>query len=84
MIRVEGVDVFGGAYRIAVERPGRTLRALVPEALLGGGSGRPSHQTAHEALARRSRDLTAAIDDLGAGRTPRAPYDTLTLCGEPD
>ncbi len=82
-MRVEGLDPAAGAYRIAVERGGRTVRALVPEHLLGGADVRPSHQTAHEALAQRALAIGAAIDDLGAGRTPRPPYDTLTLCGEP-
>ena len=83
-MRVEGVDMAAGAYRIAVQRDGRTVRALVPEHLLGGGAARPSHQTAHEALARQARPLCAAIDELAAGRTPRPPYETLTLAGEPD
>ena len=84
-MRVEGVDMAAGAYRVAVDRGDRTVRALVPEHLLGGGDGmRPAHQTAPEALARQARALGSAIDDLDAGRTPGAPYDSLTLCPEPD
>jgi hypothetical protein len=83
-MRVEGVEMAAGAYRLATDRDGRTLRALVPGHLLGGGPARPSHRAAHEALARQSRAIGEAIEDLGAGRRPRAPSDDMTFCGEPE
>ena len=82
-MRVEGIDMAAGAYRVAFESRDRTLRGLVPEALLGGAdAARPSHQTAHEALARHSAAIELAIRTLSDGGRPRPPYDVVTLTGE--
>ena len=82
-MRVEGIDMAAGAYRVAVEREGLTLRGLVPEALLGGtGMARPSHQTAHEALARHAAAIERAMWTQSDGGRPKPPYDAVTLTGE--
>ena len=82
-MRVEGIDMAAGAYRVAIEKEGRTLHGLVPETLLGGtDAARPSHQTAHEALARHSAAIERAMLDLSGGKRPRPPYDVVTLTGE--
>ena len=78
-MRVEGVDMAAGACRVAIEDGDRTLRGLVPEALLGGGASRPGHRTAHEALPRQSSALTRALRERSAGRVPRPTYDVVTL-----
>ena len=83
-MRVEGIDMTAGAYRVAIDADGRTVRGLVPEALLGGtGEARPSHQTAHEALARHVAAIERAMKTLSDGGQPKPPYDAVTLIREP-
>jgi hypothetical protein len=83
VIRVEGRDVARDAYRVSIEEDGRRIRGLVPEALLGGSlAARPSHQTAHEALAAKARPIRAALLARAEGRAPRPPYDAIRLRGE--
>ncbi|MEM6728256.1 MAG: hypothetical protein AAF618_07135 [Pseudomonadota bacterium] len=72
MMDVEGMDVSARAYRVRVG----AHRALVPETLIGAA---PRHQDAYEWLALKSRPIEAAIADLAAGRSPRAPYDQIRL-----
>ena len=79
-MEVLGVDREMDAYRIAVDHDGRRLCGLVPEALMGWG--RAPHHVAYEWIARRERALRSALIDLDAGRTPPAPYDTMTLSGD--
>ena len=81
-IRVEGVDRALDAYCIACTDGDRTLRALVPQALIGGAAA--PHQTAHEALARHARPILRAMRARAEGRTPRAPWDALTLAATSD
>ncbi|SMX36697.1 hypothetical protein [Maliponia aquimaris] len=77
-VEVQGRDVAREAYRIATDAG----RAWVPECLMQGGlrpGGRPSHQEAYEWIAAHRTALARAIDDLARGRTPRPPYDLVTL-----
>ena len=83
-MRVEGIDAAAGAYRVTIDGAGRTLTGLVPEALLcGTGTSRPSHQSAHEALARHAVHIERALRMLANGDRPRPPYDAVTLIREP-
>ena len=79
-LAVEGRDAADEAYLIRMEHRGRSIRAAVPEHLLAErGGARPTHQAAYEALADRRRAVQAAVAALAEGRTPRAPYDAVTL-----
>ncbi|MFQ6548847.1 hypothetical protein AADZ90_012890 [Aestuariibius sp. 2305UL40-4] len=79
-IEVLGRDAGAETYRLAVHLPDGRVEVELPERLAGT---RPSHQTVHEHLARDSRAILRAARARLEGRTPRAPYDTLTLIGEP-
>ena len=77
---VLGVDRSLDAYRIAIDHGGGRVTGLVPETLIGWG--RAPHHVAYEWIARHEAALSAALIDLSAGRTPPAPYDTMTLSGD--
>ena len=82
MIEVEGVDLAAGAYRVVLSDGERVIRGLVPEHLLGATeAARPSHQTAHEALAERARPIAEALRARAEGREPRAPWDAIEVRG---
>ena len=73
-------DVVLEAYR--VETPAGA--ACVPECLMEKfpNEARPSHQSAYEWIGAHRRQITRAIEVLKSGRTPRAPYDLITLTDE--
>ncbi len=79
-IDVRGRDAAAETYRLTVLLPGGPVDVALPERLAGQA---PSHQTAYDFIASRSAAIAAATEARLAGRTPRAPYDTLTLIGEP-
>ena len=82
VIRVEGIDLAAGAYRVALTFGDRTIRGLVPEHLLGGTEvARPSHQTAHERLAGNARPIAKALRERAEGRRPRPPWDAVRVIG---
>ncbi|MCK0148801.1 hypothetical protein MWU54_02100 [Marivita sp. S6314] len=58
--------------------------AYVPECLMDRlrTEARPSHQSAYEWIGAHQRDISRAIAALADGRTPRAPYDLVTLIEE--
>ncbi|WP_299791982.1 hypothetical protein [uncultured Marivita sp.] len=73
-------DVAREAYR--VETPAGA--AFVPECLMDRfpNEARPSHQTAYEWIGAHRRQITRAVEALNAGKTPKAPYDLITLIEE--
>ncbi|WP_136442349.1 hypothetical protein [Pacificoceanicola onchidii] len=76
-VEVKGRDAAREAYRVETDAG----CALVPEFLMEGlrPGERPSHQEAYEWIAAHRKPLAAAIDTLAKGRSPRRPYDTLSL-----
>ncbi|WP_439124319.1 hypothetical protein [Marivita sp.] len=58
--------------------------ALVPECLMERfpHESRPSHQTAYEWIGAHRRQITKAVEALKRGKTPREPYDLITLIDE--
>ncbi|MFQ6553319.1 hypothetical protein AAD018_013360 [Aestuariibius insulae] len=79
-IDVMGRDAAAEAYRLTVHLPHGPADVMLPERLAGRA---PSHQTAYEFIAERASAIAAAAQARLWGRTPPAPYDTLTLIGEP-
>ncbi|WGW02526.1 hypothetical protein [Tropicibacter oceani] len=79
-VAVQGRDAAREAYRIETDAG----RAYVPECLIEGlrPGARPSHQEAYEWIAAHRARLASAVTDLAQGKTPRAPYDILTLIEE--
>ena len=79
-ITVKSRDVAREAYRVET----RDGAAFVPECLIDRmrGEARPSHQTAYEWIGAHQRDITRAIETLANGKTPRAPFDLITLIEE--
>ena len=79
-IHVKSRDVAREAYRIETEAGA----AYVPECLIDKmrGESRPSHQTAYEWIGTHSRDITRAVAARVSGKTPKAPYDLITLIEE--
>ena len=79
---IDGKTPDGAAYRITVEVDGEARAARVPDALLSAEYGRDatvSHQEAYEWIASNAHAITDAVAATLAGRTPRAPYDQITL-----
>lgn len=74
---VKSRDVALEAYRVETDDGA----AFVPECLMDRerAQDRPSHQSAYEWLGAHQRDISKAIAALVDGRTPRAPYDLITL-----
>ena len=58
--------------------------AFVPECLMDKfpNEARPSHQTAYEWIGAHRRQITRAVEALNAGKTPKTPYDLITLIEE--
>jgi hypothetical protein len=73
-------DVALEAYR--VETPAGA--AFVPECLMDKfpNEVRPSHQSAYEWIGAHKRQITRAVETLRSGKTPREPYDLITLIDE--
>ena len=76
-LHVRSRDVALEAYRVETDAGS----AFVPECLMDRlrHEARPSHQSAYEWIGAHRRDITKAIEALASGRTPRAPYDLITL-----
>ena len=76
-VAVRGRDAALEAYRIETDHG----LALVPECLMEGlrPGERPSHQEAYAWIAAHRAKLATAVADRAAGRTPRRPYDLVTL-----
>ncbi|TNF20586.1 MAG: hypothetical protein EP318_10205 [Rhodobacteraceae bacterium] len=74
-----GRDIETESYRIALQVDGRPVLAHVPERLFSDHGERPSHQAAYEGIAHQRRKIETAITTLAQGKTPKAPYDTITL-----
>ena len=79
-ISVRTRDVAREAYRVETEAGA----AFVPECLMDRfpNEARPSHQTAYEWIGSHSKHITRAVERLKAGKSPRAPYDLITLIEE--
>ena len=79
-LHVKSRDVAREAY--LVETPDGA--AYVPECMMDRlrGEARPSHQTAYEWIGAHKRDITRAVATLATGKTPRPPYDLITLIEE--
>ncbi|SHH27494.1 hypothetical protein [Marivita hallyeonensis] len=73
-------DVAREAYHVVTPHGA----AFVPECLMDKvpHEARPSHQTAYEWIGAHRRQITSAVEALKTGRTPRAPYDLITLIEE--
>ena len=75
-----------GAYRISFEQDGRTIRGLVPEALVTatlGQSGRPAHFDVYTWIAAHRAKIETALTQMSHGeRRIRPPYDLLSLLEE--
>lgn len=80
LLHVKSRNVAREAYH--VETPEGA--AFVPECLMDRlrGEARPSHQTAYDWIGAHQRDITRAVATLAAGKTPRPPYDLITLIEE--
>ena len=80
-VEVQGRDPAQEAYRIRTAVNGTFVRAMVPECLMQGlrPGDRPSHQDAYEWIAAHRHHLARAVEALTKGKTPRSPYDILTL-----
>lgn len=79
-LNVRSRDVAREAYRVETSAGA----AYVPECLMDRlrSEARPSHQSAYEWIGAHQRDITRAIEARVAGKTPRAPYDLITLIEE--
>ena len=85
-MEVHGRDPATECYRVTHEVDGRVVIALVPERLAGDVriAARPSHQMAYVWMADNKAKIEKAITRMARGQSrPRAPYDQITLVGEP-
>ena len=82
-MEVHGIDMEAAAYRVSFRAGGRTIRGLVPEALVADWlrqSGRPEHHDAYEYIATHRTRIEKALLALTRGKTRiRAPFDRLSL-----
>ncbi|APZ55060.1 hypothetical protein [Salipiger abyssi] len=83
-VEVIGRDVAREAYRVRVDAEGLARTALVPECLMETlrPGERPSHQEAYEWIAAHRGRIEKAVIARAAARTPRPPYDLVTLAEE--
>ena len=84
-MEVKGRDPATECYRVIHEVDGREVAALVPERFASGllaTAARPSHQDAYIWMAEHKTKIETAIDQLAHGKTPRAPFDQITLLKE--
>ncbi len=83
-MEVHGIDMHKGAYRISFEAGGRTIRGLVPEALvaatLGQTGTRPEHFDVYTWIASHKSKIESALLKMSQGDTKVAkPFDLLSL-----
>ncbi len=76
---VLGIEPRTRAYRVRAMHAGRPVVGLIPEVLVGV---MPRHNDVYEWLAQHADKITAALQTLAAGQTPRPPYDQLRLAEE--
>ena len=73
-------------YRVSFEDGGRTLRGLVPEAVVAAEMGlppRPPHGAVYDWIATNRTKIEAALRALADGTAkPRPPFDALALAEE--
>lgn len=77
-LQVRGRDVALEAYRVETAHG----LAFVPECLMASDlrpGTRPSHQEAYAWIAAHGAALERATRSLARGRTPRPPFDVVTL-----
>ena len=82
---VKGRDPATECYRVTHEVDGALVTALVPERFAKGmhlTGSRPSHQDAYVWIALHKEKIETAIAQLAHGKTPRAPFDQITLLKE--
>ena len=74
------------AYRVSFQSRGRTIRGLVPEALVAEWlrrPGRPEHGDVYQWIAAHRTKIETALIRMTRGDTKiRAPYDQLSLVEE--
>jgi len=86
-VEVLGRDPAREAYRIRTTVAAGPRTAWVPECLVDTSlrpGARPSHQDAYEWIAAHRGQLRDAVASRAAGRTPRPPFDLVTLALETD
>lgn len=73
-------DVAREAYHVVTPKGA----AFVPECLMDKfpNEARPSHQSAYEWIGAHKRQITRGVATLKAGKTPKDPYDLITLIEE--
>jgi hypothetical protein len=73
-------DVAREAYHVVTPEGA----AFVPECLMDRfpNEARPTHQSAYEWIGAHKRQITRAVATLKAGKTPKDPYDLITLIEE--
>ena len=83
-MEVIGKTADASAYRVAMDRGGGRVVALVPDALLSAEHGQDatvSHGAAYAWIAARAPALARAIETRAKGGTPPPPFDQITLDG---
>ncbi len=82
-MEVHGIDMQRGAYRVSFESDGRTIRGLVPEALVAatlGQTGRPAHFDVYTWIASHRTKIETALLKMSQGDSGvKKPYDLLSL-----
>ena len=82
-MEVHGIDMQKGAYRISFESEGRTIRGLVPEALVAatlGQTGRPEHFDVYTWIATHKPKIESALLKMSRGdKRVAKPFDLLSL-----
>ncbi|MGR3501011.1 hypothetical protein [Pseudaestuariivita sp.] len=77
-MQVLGRDMNLNAYRVQCDAAGVT--GFVPESLMTDTMvGFPSHGAAYDWIAAHQPQITQALTARAANRTPRPPYDRITL-----
>lgn len=75
-------------YRVSFDAGGRTIRGLVPEAVVAAELGlppRPPHGAVYDWIGRNRRRIEQTLIALADGKGPaRPPFDTLALSEETD
>ena len=79
-LTVRARDVAREAYHVVTPEGA----AFVPECLMDRfpNEARPSHQSAYEWIGSHKCQITHAVAALKAGKTPKDPYDLITLIEE--
>ncbi len=82
MMEINGKSADGAAYLVSVTLGGDAVEARLSDALLSSEYGRSAtvtHQEAYEWISTNAHDIRDAVAQRFAGRTPRKPYDQITL-----